>query len=290
MVRLLKGNEAADKLSVATVEKVAELRKCGIDPTLAIIRVGDKAEDKAYENSAARRAELTGITVRSLVFDGDISQEELISEIEKINVDNSVHGVLILRPLPDHIDDRAVCETLSPEKDVDGVTSGSMAGVFMDTGKGFPPCTAEACMEILDYYGIELAGKKVTVMGRSLVIGKPVAMMAMKANATVTICHSGSRAEDIASAGKNADVIIAAVGRVNFIGADKLGADQVIIDVGINPTADGGVCGDVNFAEAEKNAAMITPVPGGVGNVTSALLMKHVVQAAAVSSGENVIQ
>ena len=285
MAKLMKGKDVADRLSAVTVRKSRELSERGTKPTLAIVRLGMKPEDGAYERSALRRAAMTGISVQTLGFDEDISQNELIDEIKKLNEDEHVHGVLLLRPLPPHMDDRTVCEALAPEKDVDGITSGSMAGVFMGTDMGFPPCTAEACMEILRYYDVDPAGKKVTVMGRSLVIGRPVAMMAMQAGATVTICHSGTGTDDFALAGRDADIVIAAVGRAGFIGKDKLGSDQVIIDVGINQSDEGGLCGDVDFDEAEKTAAMITPVPGGVGNVTSAVLMKHVAEAAEKAAG-----
>ena len=224
---------------------------------------------------AALSARVTGI-----VFPETVTQEELIGAIESINRDDQIHGVLMFRPLPKHIDEKAVCESLAPAKDMDGITSGSMAGVFMDSDLGYPPCTAEACMEILDHYGVELKGKKVTVMGRSLVIGKPVAMMVMRRHATITICHSRTTQEDFAKAGQEADIVIAALGRAKMVGADKLGKDQILIDVGINVDENGKLCGDMDFDEAEKTAAMITPVPGGVGSVTTAVLMKHVVAAA----------
>ena len=208
------------------------------------------------------------------------SQEELLGEIEKINRDDSIHGVLMFRPLPGHSDEKAVCEALDPSKDMDGITSGSMAGVFMENGMGYPPCTASAVMEIFDYYGIELKGKKVTVFGRSLVIGKPVAMMTMGRHATITVCHSRTSQEDFARAGREADIVIAALGRARMIGPEKLGRDQVIIDVGINVDEEGSLCGDVDFDKAEPLAKAITPVPAGVGSVTTAVLMKHVIQAA----------
>ena len=192
----------------------------------------------------------------------------------------------MFRPLPKHIDEKAACEVLDPAKDIDGITSGSLAGIFMDSDVGFPPCTAAACIEMLDHYGYDLKGKKVTVMGRSLVIGKPVAMMAMRRNATVTICHSRTKSEDFAEAGKNADIVIAAVGKARMITEDMLGDDQVIIDVGINMDENGKLCGDVDFdREAPDSglgakAAAVTPVPAGVGSVTTAVLMKHVIEAA----------
>ena len=280
MAELLKGKAVADSLTAQSAQKVEELKAKGITPTLAIVRLGENPGDLSYEKGALKRAEKTGIAVKQFVFEETMSQEELVTVIKDINADDSIHGVLMFRPLPKHIDEKAVCETLAPEKDMDGITSGSMAGVFMDTAMGYPPCTAQACMEILDHYGIELKGKKVTIMGRSLVIGKPVAMMVMGRHATITVCHSRTTQEDFAKAGKEADIVITALGRAKMVGADKLGENQVIIDVGINVDEDGKLCGDVNFEEAEPKAAMITPVPGGVGSVTTAILMKHVIEAA----------
>lgn len=280
MAELLKGSAVAKSLTEGSKAKAAELRERGIVPTLAIVRLGENPGDLAYEKGALKRAAQTGIEVRSFVFEEGISQEELIGAIEEINQDDSIHGVLLFRPLPKHIDEKAVCESLRPEKDMDGITSGSMAGVFMDSNLGYPPCTAEACIELLDHYGIELKGQKVTVFGRSLVIGKPVAMMAMRRHATITMCHSRTRLEDFAKAGQEADIVIAALGRAKMVGSDKLGKGQVLIDVGINVDENGNLCGDMDFDEVQNDAAMITPVPGGVGSVTTAVLMKHVVAAA----------
>lgn len=280
MAELLKGKAVADSLTEKNIEAVETLREKGIVPTLAIMRVGENPSDLSYERGALKRAENTGVSVKQFIYDVNITQEELIDEINKINEDDTIHGVLIFRPLPKHIDDKAICDALAPSKDMDGITSGSMAGVFMDSGEGYPPCTAAACMEIMDYYGVELQGKKVTVMGRSLVIGKPVAMMTMKKNATVTVCHSKTEIEDFKAAGRNAEIVIAALGRAKMVDADRLGENQVIIDVGINVDEEGKLCGDVDFDGVESKAAMITPVPGGVGSVTTAVLMKHVIEAA----------
>jgi len=280
MAELLKGKAVADSLTEKNIKDVERLKTDGIVPTLAIMRVGENPSDLSYERGALKRAENTGVAVRQFIYDADITQEKLLAEIQKINEDDSIHGVLIFRPLPKHIDDKAVCDALAPAKDMDGITSGSMAGVFMDSGQGYPPCTAAACMEIMDHYGVDLQGRKVTVMGRSLVIGKPVAMMTMKKNATVTVCHSKTDIEDFKAAGRNADVVIAALGRAKMIDTERLGENQVIIDVGINVDEDGKLCGDVDFDAAEPKAAMITPVPGGVGSVTTAVLMKHVIEAA----------
>lgn len=280
MAEILKGAPVAKALTEANRERAEKLKEAGIEPALAIIRLGENPSDLSYERGAIKRAEKTGIRVVQHVLPETASQEELLGEIEKINRDDSIHGVLMFRPLPGHIDEKTVCEALDPAKDMDGITSGSMAGVFMENGMGYPPCTASAVMEIFDYYGIELKGKKVTVFGRSLVIGKPVAMMTMGRHATITVCHSRTSQEDFARAGREADIVIAALGRARMIGPEKLGRDQVIIDVGINVDEEGSLCGDVDFDKAEPLAKAITPVPAGVGSVTTAVLMKHVIQAA----------
>lgn len=280
MAELLKGAPVAGAITRRNVQAVEELKSRGIEPTLAIIRLGEKPGDLSYEKGAMKRADKTGVKVKQFVFSEDMTEKSLISEIKKINADDSIHGVLMFRPLPAHIDEKAVCETLAPEKDMDGITSGSMAGVFMDTEIGYPPCTAEAVMEILDHYDVQLKGSKVTVFGRSLVIGKPVAMMLMKRHATITVCHSRTAIDDFRDAGHNADVVVSALGRAKMIGSEILGSGQTVIDVGINVDEEGNLCGDVNFDEVEPEAAAITPVPGGVGSVTTAVLMKHVIQAA----------
>ena len=280
MAEILKGAPVAKALTEANRERADRLKEAGIEPVLAIIRLGENPSDLSYERGAIKRAEKTGIRVVQHVLPETAGQEELLGEIEKINRDDSIHGVLMFRPLPKHIDEKVVCEALNPDKDMDGITSGSMAGVFMENGMGYPPCTASAVMEIFDHYGIELKGKKVTVFGRSLVIGKPVAMMTMGRHATITVCHSRTSQEDFAKAGREADIVIAALGRARMIGPEKLGRDQVLIDVGINVDEEGSLCGDVDFDKAEPLAKAITPVPAGVGSVTTAVLMKHVIQAA----------
>ena len=280
MAEILKGMPVAKAMTEKNAERVEALKAKGILPTLAIVRLGENPSDLSYENGALKRAEKTGVAVKQFVLSESATQEELVEVIKGINADDSIHGVLMFRPLPKHIDEKAVCEMLDTAKDMDGITSGSMAGVFMENGMGYPPCTASAVMEIFDHYGIELKGKKVTIFGRSLVIGKPVAMMVMGRHATITVCHSRTTAEDFAKAGKEADIVIAALGRAKMIDASKLGKDQVIIDVGINVDEDGSLCGDVNFEQAEPLAKAITPVPKGVGSVTTAVLMQHIVEAA----------
>jgi methylenetetrahydrofolate dehydrogenase (NADP+)/methenyltetrahydrofolate cyclohydrolase len=280
MAELLDGKKVAEEITARVREKADRLTAAGILPTLAIIRVGEDPGDMSYERGAKKRAEKAGVSVKEFHFSDDACQEELMDTLRQINRDESIHGLLMLRPLPKHLDEAGLCEMLDPAKDVDGITSGSLAGVFMDTGQGYPPCTAEACMAILDHYGVDLKGMKVVVMGRSLVIGKPVAMMVMKRHATITMLHSRTREEDFRAAARDADIIIAAMGRAKAVGSDQLGEDQILIDVGINMDDEGRLCGDIDPDAAESRAKSRTPVPGGVGSVTTAILMKHVVEAA----------
>lgn len=204
--------------------------------------------------------------------------------IDEVNRDDAIHGCLMFRPLPKTLDEAAACAALDPAKDVDCITEGSLFGVFANRKVGFPPCTAEACIQLLDYYGYELSGARVTVVGRSLVIGKPVSMMLQARNATVTMCHTRTR--DLAAECRKAEVLVVAAGHIGTVRADAVSEGQTVIDVGINWDEQAGkLCGDVAFDEAEPIVGAITPVPGGVGSVTTAVLAKHVVEAAERSLG-----
>ena len=278
MAMLLKGAEVVSALNERIKADVGALVSRGVAPTLAILRVGGKPDDLAYERGAIKRAETVGVAVRQIVLPETVSQEELLVEIAKINADATIHGCLMLRPLPRHIDDMRAREALLPEKDIDGITDGSLAGVFTGTKRGFPPCTAQACMEILDYYKIDPAGKSAVVIGRSLVIGKPVAMMLLQKHATVTICHT--KTVDMPSVTKRAEILIVAAGRAGVVGADYVSAGQTVLDVGINFNDEGKMTGDADFTAVEPIVGAITPVPGGVGTVTTSVLMAHVAEAA----------
>ena len=277
MSQLLKGAPVASKINEDTARRAEKLRQSGITPRLVILRVGEKPDDIYYENAAMKRCAGVGVDTDRVTMPSDISQDALIREVRRLNEDESVHGMLILRPLPRQIDDEAVREILLPEKDVDGITGLSLAGVFTGSGRGFAPCTAEACMEILDHYGVSLSGARTAVIGRSLVIGKPVAMLLVARNATVTICHT--RTKDIPSIIAQSDIVVSAAGKIGTVKADMLSSKQVVIDVGMNTDEAGNLCGDVELLAAEV-AAAVTPVPGGVGSVTTALLARHVVAAA----------
>lgn len=278
MAKQLLGKEVTAEMNARLQGKVTALRGKGMIPCLMIIRVGERPDDIAYEKGAAKRAETIGVDVTKVLLPADVSQEELLKTIDGANKDKDVHGVLLLRPLPKHIDDDMVRAALSPDKDVDGITDGSLAGVFTGEDKGFPPCTAHACMEILDHYGIDCTGKKAVVIGRSLVVGKPAAMMLLAKNATVTVCHT--RTKNMPAVCREADIIIAAAGRADVVGKEYFSPGQTVIDVGINFTEDGRMTGDVKFDEATEIVDAVTPVPGGVGTVTTSVLIGHVVAAA----------
>lgn len=278
MADILSGAPVADALSKKLKMRTDALREKGTIPTLAIVRLGEKADNLAYERGAMARCVSSGVEVKNIVLPDTCSEENLVAIIEDINADDSIHGCLLLRPLPAHIDERAVCEMLRHEKDVDCITISSLGAVFTESGEGYPPCTAEACVDILKHYGISLEGKLCVVIGRSLVIGKPVSMMLQAENATVIMCHS--KTENLRELCKKADVIVSAVGQAGFLDESFLGENQVIVDVGINRDAEGKLCGDVNFDAVSQKARAVTPVPGGVGRVTSTVLVKHLVEAA----------
>ena len=287
MAKLLLGREVADALSHNLRDRVEVLSKKDIAPVLAIIRVGDNPGDLSYEAGAMKRAEQLGVWVRSIVLPKRASAERLLYTIDSLNMDKNVHGVLLLRPLPEHLRSREseICNRLSPCKDVDGMTDLSAAGVYTGRALGFPPCTAAACMEILDHYGIDPAGKKAAVLGRSLVIGRPVAMMLMAHNATVSVLHT--KTADPGAYIREADILVCAAGVKDTVTSAMVRPGQVILDVSMNYDPEkitakgkGGMVGDCAFAQVEPIVEAITPVPGGVGAVTNTVLMKHVIQAA----------
>ncbi len=263
--------------------RVAALRSRGATPTLAIVRVGDRASDLSYERAAANRADGLGISVVFFALGDGATTEELAAVIGQVNADARVHGCLLLRPLPSGVDEPLVCDLLAPEKDVDGISRTSLAHVFAGAEGGFAPATAEACLRTLDFYDIPVEGRHAVVIGRSLVIGRPVAMMLLERNATVTICHS--RTADLATLTRAADVVVCATGRARAYGAAYFSAGQTVLDVGVNVDEDGKLCGDVDFAEVEPVVDAITPVPGGIGSVTTSVTMAHVVSAAEVAAG-----
>lgn len=279
MAKILKGAPVAAALNERMEADVAALKEYGVEPCLAIVRVGEREDDLSYERGAMKRCAAVGVAVKNVVLPTDIESDAFFAELDALNHDAAVHGILLFRPLPRHLDGERARQILAPEKDVDGCTDGSLAGVFTNTALGFPPCTAQAAMEILDYYGVPCAGKRAVVIGRSLVVGRPAALMLLHKNATVTVCHT--KTEDIASIAKEADILIVCAGQRESIGKEYLSEGQTVIDVGIHFNEETQkLCGDVRFAEAEPIVEALTPVPGGVGSVTTSVLVSHVVEAA----------
>ena len=278
MTELLKGLPVANALTEVLAERVAALKEKEIIPTLAILRIGQREDDISYETGAMKRCAKVGIAVRQYLLEADCTKEALLDTIHQINEDSTIHGCLMFRPLEDKEMEEAACTLLAPEKDVDCMTAQSLATVFTGKGAGYPPCTAEGCIELLDHYGIDLQGKRVAVIGRSLVIGKPVSMMLQSRNATVTMCHT--KTVNLAETCRNAEILVVAAGKAGVVDESFVSPGQIVVDVGIHVNADGKLCGDVMFDTVEPVVAAITPVPGGVGSVTTAVLAKHVVEAA----------
>jgi len=279
MAELLYGAPVAKAIAARTASDALALSALGVTPTLAVVRVGERGDDLSYERAAKKRCAEAGVAVRSVALPDGVGQDELMRRIGELNRDGTVHGILLFRPLPPPLDGEAARRAIAPEKDVDGVTDGSLAGVFTGSGVGFAPCTAQAVIEILDHYGIEIAGKRAVVVGRSLVVGRPAAMLLLRRNATVTLCHTGTL--DLPAVAREADILVAAAGRMCAVGTDCFRPGQVILDVGIHMDEQTGkLRGDVRREEAEPIVSAITPVPGGVGAVTTAVLVSHVAEAA----------
>lgn len=285
MAKQLLGKEVTASLNAKLTERAEALKSKGIMPKLAIVRCGENPSDISYEKGAMKRAETIGIETERHLLPEDVTKEALIAKIEELNADDSVHGVLLFRPLPKHLkaDQDEIINHLAAAKDVDCMTDLSNAGVYEGKDLGFPPCTPQACMEILDYYGYDLKGKNVCVIGRSLVVGKPAAMMLMKKNATVTVCHT--KTVDVPSIARKADIIVTSAGVLGSLTKDYVAPGQTVIDVSINwdpkkKDGKGGIAGDAVFDEVEPIVDAITPVPGGVGSVTTSVLIGHVISAA----------
>ena len=277
MAELLLGKPVADALAEDITARAAALAAAGHQPKLAILRVGERPDDWTYERSAMKRADTCGIAVEQVVLAADASTEQIIDAVQRVNADDSIDGCLLFRPLPKGVDEEAVCNALDPAKDIDGITRGSRAAL-LGAGDGFAPCTAAACIDILEHYGVQIDGKRAVVLGRSLVIGKPVALMLLDRNATVTVCHSHTA--DLAQVVRQADIVVCATGRAKAYGADVFAPGQTVLDVGINFDAAGKLCGDVDFDAVEPVVGAITPVPRGVGSVTTVAMLRNVVVSA----------
>lgn len=275
---LMQGADVANSMKEDLIKRVRFLKEKGVDPCLTIIRVGNRSDDVAYERGAKKRMEMIGVECRIVELPGDITQEVFEEEFRKVNADPAVHGILLFRPLPEHLDEESVKVMIDPEKDIDCMSPMNIAKVFAGDETGYAPCTAEAVMEMLEYYGIDLKGKNATVVGRSMVVGKPLSMMLLKKHATITVCHT--RTVDLPAVCKKAEILVAAAGKARMITEDMVGEGAVVADVGINVDESGNMCGDVDFEAVKAKASYISPVPGGVGSITTSVLAKHVVRAA----------
>lgn len=282
MGELLKGKPVADAITVEVKNKAEELRTKNIFPKLMIVRVGERQDDLSYERSAIKRMKACNIECEVTTMPEDVGQDEFISKLQSVNADNTVHGILLFRPLPKQIDENVVKHIISPEKDIDCFNPVNVAKTVEGDKSGFAPCTPTAAMEILKYNNIELKGKKAAVIGRSLVVGKPMAMLLLAENATVTICHS--KTSELAKEAHEADILIAAIGKAKMITEDFIKDGAVVIDVGINVDEEGNICGDVDTERCKDKASFITPVPAGVGSVTTAVLAKHVLKACCLAN------
>ena len=273
---ILKGLPVANAINEKLMEQVKSIE--GPLPHLAIIRVGERPDDCSYERGAVKKMDKVGVRCTTYTFDADIDNDTFQAEFDKINENPDIDGILMLRPLPKQLDEKQIENKIDPRKDLDGISPLNLAKVYAGDESGYAPCTAEAVIEMLDYAGIDIKGKRVTVVGRSLVIGKPVSMLLMKRNATVTVCHT--KTVDMADTCKNAEILVAAAGSARMIKKEYVADGAVVIDVGINVDDEGSLCGDVDFDAISDIAAIATPVPGGVGSVTTSVLAKHLVKAA----------
>lgn len=271
----LKGAEVSAKIKEQVQGMLAGLD--GAVPKLAIVRVGEKPDDLSYERGAVKKMEAFGLRVQSYVFPENIGDSDFQEAFARINGDPDVTGILLLRPLPKHICEKAIERMVDPAKDLDGISPVNIAKVFAGDDTGFAPCTAEAVVEVLKANEIPIQGKRVTIVGRSMVVGRPLSMLMVKEHATVTICHT--KTEDLPGTCRNAEILVAAAGKARMLDKEYVGKDAIVIDVGINVDENGKLCGDVDFDSIQENAAMATPVPGGVGAVTTAVLAKHLVRA-----------
>lgn len=272
-----RGMPAVKAMAEEFKSRVAALKERGVYPKLAVVRAGEREDDIAYEKGIMKRFGTVEAEVEVIKLPIDIDEESFEDTIRRLNEDEKVHGILVFRPLPKQLDDNRLKEIIRPDKDVDSISMANAAKVFAGDKTGYAPCTAQAVMELLEHNKIDLTGKKVAIVGRSLVVGKPLAMLMLGRNATVTVCHT--RTKNIAEECKRADILVACAGSAKMIKRDFTNPDQIVVDVGIN-FVDGAMCGDVDYDDVAEHVAAITPVPGGVGTVTTSVLLKHTLESA----------
>ena len=278
MAEILSGKPVAQAITADLEKRIAALKEKGVEPTLAIIRMGEEPGDLSYERSIRRTCEPLGINVELFSLDREEQQTKVLETVKSVNDNDKIHGCIIMRPLPRHIDQAFVCDMLDVKKDVDCITGKSLSGLMVGDKNTFRPCTPQACLEILDHYGYELAGERVAVLGRSLAVGRSLALMLQDRNATVTMCHS--RTQNLPEVCKESKILVAAVGKAKLVNENYVNQNHVIVDVGINVDENGKLCGDVDREAVENTVAAISPVPGGVGGITVAVLAQHVIEAA----------
>ena len=281
MAKIISGKEVSAKVKNEVKEKTLELKNKGIEVGLAVVIVGDDPASRVYVNNKKKACEEVGFTSYEYALPAETTEEELLALVDKLNKDDKVNGILVQLPVPKHINETAIINAISPDKDVDAFHPVNV-GKIMIGDYAFLPCTPAGVMELIDSTGVEIAGKSCVVIGRSNIVGKPMSMLLLHRSGTVTICHS--KTKNLKEICANADILVAAVGRPNFVTGDMVKEGAVVIDVGINRLENGKLCGDVNYEEAEKKAAFITPVPGGVGPMTIAMLMKNTLTAAMIKN------
>jgi methylenetetrahydrofolate dehydrogenase (NADP+)/methenyltetrahydrofolate cyclohydrolase len=275
---LLKGKPVADRIKAEIVNAVSECEKAGGPlPKLAVLRVGERPDDLAYESRVLKNCAELGIKAEVTAVDNNINMVDFMAVLDHLNQDPDIHGILLFRPLPKQLDTEAASRAIRPDKDIDCMNPVNAEKIFTGDPDGIPPCTPEAVIEILKYYQYDLAGRNVAIVNRSMVLGKPLSMLFLAENSTVTICHSKTR--NLPGVTSGADIVVTGAGKGRFFGREYFGKDSVVIDVGINMDSGGNLCGDVDFDDVSESVAAITPVPGGVGTVTSMILLRHVIRA-----------
>lgn len=277
MIHVLNAKPVVAAMKNMLLEEISQLKTTGITPTLGIIRVGDRPDDVYYESSIIKNCDSLGIETKTYTLEQNISMEDFVTVVEEANHDSAIHGILIFRPLPKQLDEDVIKHIINPAKDIDCMSPQNLAKVFEGDTQGMVPCTPAAVVETLKHYEVNLQGANVAVVGRSLVVGKPLSMMLLQENATVTICHS--KTKDMPEITKKADIVVAAIGKAKFIDDKYISEKSIVIDVGINDAGDGKICGDVDYENVADKVSAITPVPGGIGTVTTTILLKHVVLA-----------
>ena len=277
MAEILKGKPVADAIKEELTSKIEDYKKKGVVAKVAILRVGERPDDLSYEKRVLKNCEAIGMESQVVTLPEDCTQDDYLKAMKSLNDDPFVHGILAFRPLPKQIDAAVAADSIAPEKDIDCMNPVTVSKLFFDDMSGNAPCTPEACIAVLKHYGYDLKGKNVVIVNRSMVLGRPLAMLFLHENATVTICHS--RTVDLPSVTRNADIVVTGIGRARFFGPEYFSEKNTVVDVGINAKPEGdGICGDADFEKAEPIVSAITPVPGGIGTITSMILLRHVVE------------